>query len=83
MSDKIWEKISYYAGLLPAGAIFGLVAFSANFEIKDLDLWFHLGVGKYISLNNTIPLVDVFSATMKGMHWNNHEWLFQVIMHNI
>ena len=83
MSDNFWKKLSYYMGLLPAGAIFGLVVFSANLEIKDLDLWLHLGVGKIIALQHMIPTVDILSFTMKGHHWTNHEWLFQIIVHNI
>jgi len=83
MKDKYWEKISHYIGLLPIGALFGLVAFVANIEIKDLDLWLHLGVGKFIWQNHIVPNVDILSCSFAGNPWINHEWLFQVIVYVI
>ena len=50
MKEKIWAKISYFIGLLPVGALFGLLVYVANVEIKDFDLWLHLAVGKFITL---------------------------------
>lgn len=83
MKDKIWAKISYLVGLLPIGALFGLLVYVANVEIKDFDLWLHLGVGKYITVNKVVPGVDFLSATISGEPWVNHEWLFQVIVYNL
>jgi len=83
MSDNFWKKIDYVTGLLPLGALFGLVAFVANVEIKDLDLWLHLGMGKFISLNGYVPDVDILSFSIVGHPWSNHEWLFQMIVYNI
>jgi tetratricopeptide (TPR) repeat protein len=83
MSDGIFKKISYLVGLLPIGAIFGLAAYMAQIEIKDLDLWLHLGVGRFIMQNHYIPWNDVLSCTIAGKPWINHEWLFQVIVYNI
>lgn len=83
MSDKTWEKLSHYIGLLPIGALFGLVAFVANVEIKDLDLWLHLGMGKFILTNQFIPKVDILSFSFAGTPWINHEWLFQVIVYSV
>lgn len=83
MSDKIYKMVNYVAGLLPIGALFGLMAFVANVEIKDLDLWLHLAVGKFITLSGTIPQADIFSNAAGGHFWNNHEWLFQVLLYNV
>lgn len=83
MNDNIWKKISFYVGLLPLGALFGLAVFVANIEIKDLDLWLHLAMGRFISLHHYVPHVDILSCTISGAHWVNHEWLFQVIVYNI
>ena len=81
MSDAVWKKISYLVGLLPLGALFGLVAYVANIEIKDLDLWLHIATGRYIVTNHVIPQVDVLSCSFAGAPWINHEWLFQVIVY--
>lgn len=83
MSDNFWKKVSYYTGLLPFGAIFGVVFYLASIEIKDLDLWLHLGMGKFIAANHFVPSYDMLSCTIAGAPWVNHEWLFQVIVYNI
>jgi len=70
-------------GLLPIGALFGLLAFVANVEIRDLDLWLHIGVGKFIWQHHMVPSVDILSCSIAGKPWINHEWLFQIIVYNI
>ncbi|VAX35314.1 hypothetical protein MNBD_UNCLBAC01-972 [hydrothermal vent metagenome] len=83
MSDTFWRRINCFFGLLPIGALFGLMVFTSGLEIKDLDLWLHLAVGKFITLNGYVPDVDILSWTIEGQPWSNHEWLFQVIVYNI
>ena len=83
MSENFWKKFSYWAGLLPLGAIFGLVFYLAHLEVKDLDLWLHIGVGRFIVTQGIIPFSDVLSCSIAGTPWVNHEWLFQVIVYNI
>ena len=65
------------------GAIFGLVFYLAHLEVKDLDLWLHIGVGRFIVTQGIIPSSDVLSCSIAGAPWVNHEWLFQVIVYNI
>jgi len=83
MSDNFWKKISYYAGYIPIGALFGLVVYFANFEIRDLDLWLHIAMGRFIAVNHFVPDFDVLSCSLAGAPWNNHEWLFQVLVYNL
>ena len=83
MSENFWKKFSSWAGMLPLGAIFGLVFYMAHLEVKDLDLWLHIGVGRYIVTNGVIPFTDILSCSIAGTPWVNHEWLFQVIVYNI
>ncbi|MEK7375840.1 MAG: hypothetical protein AABZ57_01555, partial [Candidatus Margulisiibacteriota bacterium] len=67
-----------------ATAIFAaLVVLSANLEIRDLDIWLHIAAGKHILKMLSIPAVDIFSCSIAGKPWINHEWLFQVIVFNI
>ena len=61
MGETFLRRFNYLCGLLPIGAIFGMVAYAANIEIKDLDLWLHLGVGKFIVEHHYIPHVDILS----------------------
>jgi len=84
MSENFWKRLSAIAGLFALAAVFGLAYFSAHLEIKDLDLWLHIGTGRYIVTHGfQIPSVDVFSCTIPGKFWNNHEWLFQVLVYEI
>lgn len=83
MSDFFYRTLSRITGYFAIGVLFGLYALSANVEIKDLDLWLHLKMGKFIIENGYVPNVDVLSASIAGRPWINHEWLFQVIVYSI
>src|SRR4051794_9475751 len=83
MSENFWKRFNYILGLMSIGILFGLVVFSSNLEIKDLDLWLHLGMGRFIVQHGYVPTVDVLSCSIAGKPWINHEWLFQVIIYVI
>jgi len=84
MSEGFWRRLSIFAGLIAVAAIFGLMVFVANLEIKDLDIWLHIGMGRHIVLNNfLVPQADILSCTITGKPWINHEWLFQVIVYEV
>lgn len=82
LSDWFWKKLSLYFGWLATIVLFILVIFAANIEIKDLDLWLHMASGRYILEHLQIPRTDIFSATVFGKPWINHEWLFQIIVYS-
>jgi len=83
MSDWLFKKINWFVGCLAIVTLFGLIALVANIEIKDLDLWLHLAVGKYITHYLVIPKVDILSCTITNTPWINHEWLFQSIVYSV
>lgn len=83
MSDFFYRTLSRITGYFAIGVMFGLYALSTNIEIKDLDLWLHLKMGKFIIENGYVPTVDVLSCSIAGKPWINHEWLFQVIVYSI
>jgi len=83
MKRTLWKKIDYFFGLIFIGALFGLVVLLSNIEIRDLDLWLHLGMGKFISHHGFVPSIDMLSCSIAGHPWINHEWLFQVLIHKI
>ena len=82
MSEWVFKKINWVVGCLSIACLFGLIAFLTNIEIKDVDLWLHLAVGKYISQNLIIPKLDFLSCTITNSPWINHEWLFQTIIYS-
>ncbi len=79
LSDYFWKRLSHAAGLLSISGICAVLILMANVEIKDLDLWLHMAMGRFIVENGYVPQVDVLSCTIAGKPWVNHEWLFQVI----
>lgn len=81
MSDTFYQRLSNIFGLIAIAAIFSLTIFVAGVEIKDLDLWLHIGTGRFIVQHGFVPQVDVLSHTITGQPWVNHEWLFQVIVY--
>lgn len=84
MSNTFYRRLTLIFGFLALGAIFAMQAFVANIEIKDLDLWLHIGTGRYIVNHGFhVPGVDFLSCSIAGKPWVNHEWLFQVIVYLI
>jgi tetratricopeptide (TPR) repeat protein len=81
MSIGFYRKLSWAFGLMAMGMLLGLIGFASTLEIRDLDLWLHIRSGQYIFTHGFVPTVDVFSATAAGLPWNNHEWLFQVVVY--
>ena len=83
MSEKFWYRLNYIFGIVAIGAVFGLTTLMASIEIKDLDLWLHLKMGKVISEHHFVPDQDILSCTIAGKPWVNHEWLFQYIIYQV
>jgi hypothetical protein len=84
LSDNFWKRLNLVAGIFLLLATFCLLVFMAHLEIKDLDLWLHIGLGRYIVQHSfQVPSVDILSCTVAGTPWVNHEWLFQVIVYLI
>ncbi len=83
MIERLLKRLNYVIGLLPLAALFAVMTFVARIEVKDLDLWLHIAMGRFISQHHYIPSVDVLSCTIAGKPWVNHEWLFQVLVYNL
>lgn len=80
LTMQFYRHLQTFFTLLAIGIVIGIAVFASTIEIKDLDLWFHMRSGQYIFHQRSVPSVDVFSATAQGKYWNNHEWLFQLIV---
>lgn len=59
--------------------LFALLFISQINTILDIDLWWNLKTGEYILENLEVPRQDIFSYTMKGRPWIDHEWFSQVL----
>jgi tetratricopeptide (TPR) repeat protein len=51
------------------------------FFMEETDTWMFLKTGEVILKSHFIPVKDIFSFTVNGDKWINHEWLFSVIIY--
>ncbi len=79
MSRFFWDQLNVIIGYFAIAVIVALAILSAHLEIKDLDLWLHVRTGQVITQELSVPSHDIYSCTIAGKAWVNHEWLFQVI----
>lgn len=50
----------------------------ANGSIADPDIWWHLLNARYLLDHHQLPRFDMYSATVLGQPWINHEWLAEI-----
>jgi len=62
---------------------FAYLVLCACYNLGGADYLFHTKAGEYISINKTIPKEDIFSFTMGGKAWVDHEWLYQVLIYQL
>ncbi len=46
--------------------------------VADPDIWWHLRDGEYLLTNIRFPRMDMYSFTVSGQPWMDHEWLAEV-----
>ncbi|MCX6348492.1 MAG: tetratricopeptide repeat protein, partial [Candidatus Aureabacteria bacterium] len=64
-----------------AVALLFLVVFAASFHrVEDYDIWMHLKSGEWMAAHKDVLREDVFSYTIAGRRWINHQWLAQVLL---
>src|SRR5580658_4940027 len=49
-----------------------------NKGIQDPDIWWHLRNAEYLFQHHQLPRQDMFSFTVAGHPWINHEWLAEI-----
>lgn len=64
-----------------AVVLFVAIAALACLMPAQSDTWWLLRTGEEIWRTKTIVLVDLFTHTVHGQYWPNHEWLSQVIFY--
>src|SRR3989344_2414367 len=60
------------------GAVILAGFFYLTATMVDTDLWWHLKVGQWIDINNSVPHYDVYSHTMPNYDWVDHETLVEL-----
>jgi len=80
--ERIKKGVDFILNRLLIVFFFAILIVYGSREIADLDLWLHLKTGEWIVAHKAVPLNDIFSFTIGGKPWINHEWLFQVIAYS-
>ena len=78
-----WKILSLIVGWVAILGLFALITYVSSLEVKDLDLWLHLKMGRWISHHGFVPNFDILSCSISGKPWVNHEWLFQVLVYQV
>ncbi|HEX9112197.1 MAG TPA: hypothetical protein VF845_12015, partial [Terriglobales bacterium] len=55
-----------------------IVFIMAHGKIADPDLWWHLHNADYLVHHHSLPRSDIYSFTVAGHPWMNHEWLAEL-----
>ena len=50
----------------------------ARSGMGDPDIWWHLRNAEYLIQNHQLPRADMYSFTVAGHPWMNHEWLAEI-----
>jgi len=61
-------------------ALLAVYTFRANW---DIDIYWHIRAGEWMTQNLAIPHTDIFSATDPGRSWTTFQWLYEVIVYEI
>ncbi len=69
-----WTKIIFFC------LFAGLTIWKFSHQI-DPDFWWHLKVGEWIVQHRALMRVDVFSFTLQGYQWVDHEWLLNIFFY--
>jgi hypothetical protein len=48
--------------------------------VSDPDFWYHVRVGQWIVEHGRLPATDLFTYTVAGHVWVDHEWLSEVLV---
>lgn len=64
--------------LLLVAVLFIVVYMVGGGGVGDPDIWWHLKNAQYLFNTHHLPAVDMYSYTVSGQPWMNHEWLAEI-----
>jgi hypothetical protein len=77
MYRRIFGKVFSFPVAL--GFIVALWVFlGAGYTVWDPDIWWHLRNVQYLFAHHRFPAADMYSFTVAGHPWMNHEWLAEI-----
>jgi len=82
MFERICKKFCLWLGFIAITLLFAVVTLRAHKNVTDEDTLLHIRTGQYIAQNG-VPTKEVFSFSIAGQPWIDHQWLWQVIVYTI
>ncbi len=76
--ERILTGIDTLLGTLIVVGVCCLIFIMAHKALFDPDIWLHMKTGEVILQDKSVPARDIFSFTVQGKPWIDHEPLFQV-----
>jgi len=80
-SLRLTERLSART-LLLGGVLIVVLALFIGPE-QDPDFWWHLRIGQWMVDTNQLPSTDIFTYTVPGHVWTDHEYLTEILMWRI
>ena len=75
---RLTERLGARTLLLGSVMIVILSLFIAGEQ--DPDFWWHLRIGRWMVENGRLPSTDIFTHTVPGHVWTDHEYLTEILM---
>jgi hypothetical protein len=75
---RLTERLSARTLLLGGVMIVTLSLFIAGEQ--DPDFWWHVRIGRWMVDNGRLPSTDIFTFTVPGHVWTDHEYLTEILM---
>ena len=74
--ERLFPIVSFHVVL--ALIVVTLVFTLSRKGISDPDIWWHLHNADYLVQHHSLPRADMYSFTVPGHPWINHEWLAEL-----
>src|SRR5262245_3231481 len=58
--------------------LFGVIWILSSGTANDPDIWWHLRNAEYLLQTHQFPNHDMYSFTVAGHEWMNHEWIAEI-----
>jgi hypothetical protein len=69
-------------GLLIAAAMVGILPLVVR-RVGDADYWWHIVTARWIIDHHALPAHDLFTYTVPGHAWTDHEYLSELLMYGL
>ena len=73
-----WFRTAFSFLVMLTMLVVAIAFMMENKGIQDPDIWWHLRNAEYLFQHHQLPRQDMFSFTVAGYPWINHEWLAEI-----